>query len=59
MGQKRNARMVLMGNIKERDRFEDLGVDGRIQLKWILKKEVSRMWTGLIWLRTRTSGLLL
>lgn len=28
------------GNIKERDRFENLGVDGRIQLNWVLKNEV-------------------
>ena len=25
------------GNITERDRFEILGVDGRIKLKWVLK----------------------
>jgi hypothetical protein len=27
-------------NIKEQDRFVNLGVDGRIKLKWVLKNEV-------------------
>jgi hypothetical protein len=28
-------------------------------LKWILKEQHGRMWTGLIWLRIGTSGRLL
>jgi hypothetical protein len=27
-----------LGNLKGRDHLEDLGVDGRIILEWILKK---------------------
>jgi len=36
--ERRNAQGVLMGNLKERDRLEDLELDGSILLKWIWKK---------------------
>jgi hypothetical protein len=44
---------------KERDRQEDRVVDGRIMLKWILKKEIVVAWTGFIWLRIGPRGGLL
>jgi hypothetical protein len=34
-------------------------LDGRIILKWILKKWDGEAWTGLIWLRIGTGGGLL
>jgi hypothetical protein len=55
MGNVRNAYKILIGNPKH---LGDLDVDGRI-LNWILKKQNMRMWTGFIWLRIRTSGVLL
>jgi hypothetical protein len=35
---------------------EDLSVDGRIILKWILNKYGVRVWAGFIWLRIGSSG---
>ena len=43
------------GNLKERDYLEDLTVEGMI-LKWVLKKQNGRTWTGLIWLSIGISG---
>jgi hypothetical protein len=44
------------GNLRERDNLEDLGVDGRIALRWIFRKLDVAVWTGLIWLRIQTGG---
>jgi len=46
----------LSENRKGRDHSEDLGVDGKIILEWILGKQGGKVWTGLIWLRLGTSG---
>ena len=42
--------------------MKDLGVEGKIKSKWILKKSVAKEWNGLIWLRKNaapTNGRLL
>jgi len=46
------------GNLNERDRMEDPGVDGRITVKWIFMKWDGGI-VGLMWLRTGTSSVLL
>jgi len=37
----------------------ELGTDGRITLKWILRTQGVRLWAGFIWLRIWSSGRLL
>jgi len=49
-GQERSYR-ILVGDLRERDHLEDLGVDGKIILKWSFKRRDGEAWTGLIWLR--------
>ena len=39
---RRGAYRVLVGNLKERDHLEDLGLDGRKILKWVFKSGVWR-----------------
>jgi hypothetical protein len=55
MGEIRNAYSILV-NPKGRGHSEDLGVDGKIILEWILGKQVGKLWTGCIWLRVGLSG---
>jgi hypothetical protein len=48
--------IFLLENLTGRNHVEDLGVDGKIILNWILGKKPGRVWTGFIWLRIGTSG---
>jgi hypothetical protein len=43
----------VVDSLNGRDHSENLGADGRIILKLILRKEGGRVWTALIWLRNR------
>jgi hypothetical protein len=43
-------------NQREKDHYEVLDVDGKIILRWILKKQDGMLWTGFIPLGIGTSG---
>jgi hypothetical protein len=44
------------GSLRERERWGDLGVDGRIMLGWIFKKWDVGVGIGLGWLRIGIRG---
>ena len=44
------------GKLRERDNLGDLGVDGRIILRWIFRKWDVGVWTGSSWFRIGTVG---
>jgi hypothetical protein len=48
-----------LGNLKGTEHSEDIGVDGRIILEWILRKYGEKVLPGFMWLRIGTSGGLL
>jgi hypothetical protein len=45
--------------LNETSHLQDLRVDGRIILKYILQKYHDKLWIRLLWLRTETCGGLL
>ena len=44
------------GDLMERNHFEDLGLDGRIILKWIFEKWDGEAWSRFLWIRTGKGG---
>jgi hypothetical protein len=42
------------GDLKERDHLGDADVDGRIMIRWIVRKSGVGVWTGSDWLRIGT-----
>jgi hypothetical protein len=56
MGEMRGVYRVLVGKSDGRDHLEDLGVDGRIILRWIFRKWDVGAWTGSSWLRIGIGG---
>ena len=56
MGARRGVYGVWLGNLRERGRLGDPGLDGRIILRWIFRKWDVEVWTGSSWLRIGTGG---
>jgi len=46
-------------NLKGKDHSKEASLDGRIILKWILRKYDGKGWTGCIWITVETSDGLL
>jgi hypothetical protein len=46
-------------NLNGREHFGDLGVDGKIILKWILGKQGGNVWIGCVWIRIGTNDKLM
>jgi hypothetical protein len=58
-GEKGNVYKLLLENRMERDHLEDLGLDGKIILEWILGKICGKAWIECVWLRIGASAGLL
>jgi hypothetical protein len=43
--------------MRERNNLEEPGLDGRVIIKWIIKKWVLGVLIGSSWLRIRTGGI--
>jgi hypothetical protein len=46
--QERCTKGFCWGDLRESDYFEDIGIDGRIILKWIFNKWNVAAWTGVL-----------
>ena len=56
MGERRGVYRFSVGNLRERDRLEEAGVDGKIILIWIFRAWNVGVWTGSIWIGIGTGG---
>ena len=56
MADRRGVYWVMMGKLEGMNHLEDPGIDGRIILRWIVRKWDVGTWTGSIWLRIGTGG---
>jgi hypothetical protein len=51
IGEKKITYRILMGNLKESDHLEYLGVDGTLIFKLILNEQEMGAWAGVTWVR--------
>ena len=56
MGRRETYTGFWWGNMRERDRLGDPGVDGKIILRWIFRKWDVGVRTGSSWLRIEKGG---
>jgi hypothetical protein len=55
-GMKHAWEMRIAQNFIRKKLKEDLGIDGKIVLIWILRKQDMKVWIRFVWFRIRTSA---